>query len=200
MDRRKIRGLCLIAIVVSFLGFWVENIWIAATKGYINNRSMILPFLLGYGLATVALWCMFGTPTQPRLFGIDLTFQNRAVQFALYYLLLCLCVTVGEILLGTAMEFFCGIKWWDYSNLPLNITKYTTVPTSLGFGFLIFVFMRFIFEPLLSLFSKLSHPILDWVTGIAIICLTADMIRNIIWMYHNHKTFKFWKIFLSDIF
>ena len=30
----------IMAAVVSFLGFVVENIWLAMTKGYINNRNM----------------------------------------------------------------------------------------------------------------------------------------------------------------
>ena len=37
----------LMATVVSFLGFVVENVWLAFTKGYIDNRNMALPFLLG---------------------------------------------------------------------------------------------------------------------------------------------------------
>lgn len=41
----------IMAAVVSFLGFVVENIWLAMTKGYINNRNMNAPFLQGYGLA-----------------------------------------------------------------------------------------------------------------------------------------------------
>ena len=36
----------IMAAVVSFLGFVVENIWLAMTKGYINNRNMNAPFLL----------------------------------------------------------------------------------------------------------------------------------------------------------
>ena len=37
----------IMAAVVSFLGFVVENIWLAMTKGYINNRNMNAPFFTG---------------------------------------------------------------------------------------------------------------------------------------------------------
>ena len=47
----------IMAAVVSFLGFVVENIWLAMTKGYINNRNMNAPFLLGYGLL-ILLECL----------------------------------------------------------------------------------------------------------------------------------------------
>ena len=52
----------IMAAVVSFLGFVVENIWLAMTKGYINNRNMNAPFLLGYGLLILFMYAVFGTP------------------------------------------------------------------------------------------------------------------------------------------
>jgi hypothetical protein len=51
----------IMAAVVSFLGFVVENIWLAMTKGYINNRNMNAPFLLGYGLLILFMYAVFGT-------------------------------------------------------------------------------------------------------------------------------------------
>ena len=50
----------IMAAVVSFLGFVVENIWLAMTKGYINNRNMNAPFLLGYGLLILFMYAVFG--------------------------------------------------------------------------------------------------------------------------------------------
>lgn len=46
----------IMAALISFLGFIVENVWLAATKGYINNRNMNAPFLLGYGLLVISLF------------------------------------------------------------------------------------------------------------------------------------------------
>ena len=59
----------IMAAVVSFLGFVVENIWLAMTKGYINNRNMNAPFLLGYGLLILFMYAVFGTPAALRMFA-----------------------------------------------------------------------------------------------------------------------------------
>ena len=48
--------------IISFLGYCVENIWLAVTQQYINNRNMYFPFLLGYGLAVVGIYLIVGTP------------------------------------------------------------------------------------------------------------------------------------------
>jgi len=52
----------LTVTIISFLGYCVENIWLAVTQQYINNRNMYLPFLLGYGLTVVGIYLIFGTP------------------------------------------------------------------------------------------------------------------------------------------
>lgn len=46
----------LTVTIISFLGYCVENIWLAVTQQYINNRNMYLPFLLGYGLTVVGIY------------------------------------------------------------------------------------------------------------------------------------------------
>ena len=46
----------MMVALISFLGFLVENLWLALTKGYINNRNMNAPFLLGYGMLVVAMY------------------------------------------------------------------------------------------------------------------------------------------------
>ena len=52
----------LMIVVSSFIGFVVENLWLWETKGYIDNRNMNLPFLLGYGLACFLVFVLLGTP------------------------------------------------------------------------------------------------------------------------------------------
>ena len=45
---------------ISFLGFLLENIWLAARKGYIDNRNMNTPFMLGYGIAVMGFYFVLG--------------------------------------------------------------------------------------------------------------------------------------------
>lgn len=60
--RYAIATYILMAVLVSFLGFVVEDGWLALTKGYIDNRNMHLPFLFGYGIAMVGLYRFSARP------------------------------------------------------------------------------------------------------------------------------------------
>ena len=80
MKTTEIAALFMLIAVVSFLGFVVENIWLWGTKGYIDNRNMCLPFLIGYGLAIVAIHALFGTPSQLILLGKRLGIRNKIVK------------------------------------------------------------------------------------------------------------------------
>lgn len=198
MKLRQLFALFLIIALVSFLGFCVENIWLAMTKGYMNNRNMRLPFLLGYGLAIVAIYAMFGTPQAPRLFTLAIPIQSKFLRIASYYLIVCLCVMVGEIALGTFVEKTCGIVWWNYSQLPLHITKYTSVPTTLAFGFLITVFMGCFFTPAYTYFSGTSSKLLAALACGLMLLMVIDFIHSGIAMYAHGALLETWKIDLSD--
>jgi len=62
MKKHNPYALAMIGILVSFAGFVVENIWRLLTKGIVDNRGMLLPFLAGYGMALIAFYLLFGTP------------------------------------------------------------------------------------------------------------------------------------------
>ncbi len=196
MDRQKERAasMCLLITVVSFLGFWVENIFCAFTGGFMDNRNMIFPFLLGYGLAIMAIYLMFGTPIAPKFFGIDLRSENKFKNILVFFLIAFLCVSVGECVLGTFVEETCGIIWWDYSDIPMNITKYTSVPTSAGFAFLITVFMGCFCEPLLKAFSKINKKVLYALAVIFMALLVSDFLFCAVRMFETGELLKIWQI------
>ena len=85
----------LMMSLISFLGFLLENIWISVRKGYVDNRNMNLPFLLGYGIAVMFIYFVLGVPDKSNAF--------------LYCVICFIIVSLGEILLGTVVEKICGI-------------------------------------------------------------------------------------------
>ncbi len=199
MKINQIIALLLIIAIVSFLGFWVENIWLAVTKGYMDNRNMCLPFLLGYGLAIIAIFAMFGTPRNPRLFAYTLPLQSKLLRTAVYYLIACLCVMLGEIALGTFVEKVCGIVWWNYSDLPLHITKYTSIPTTAAFGFLITVFMGCFFTPAYTYFSGRESKALGILAVALMGLLTLDFVHSAAGMYMHGELLEIWNIRMCGI-
>lgn len=190
----KALALIFIIIFISFLGFITENLFICFRSGFIDNRNMIFPFLLGYGLAVFSIYKLFGTPDFPLFWGKELNIESKVLSFAYYYLIAFLCVSVGEVILGFAMEWTCNIKWWDYSDLPLHITQYTSVPTSMVFAFLITIFMKYLFNPLLNIFSSLNPQFLSIVAISALVLLSIDFIHSAIYMFKNHQTLNLWRI------
>ena len=63
----KITPYIIVVVAVSILGFVTENIWIGMRFGYFDNRGMMLPGLLGYGMAMVGMFLILRTPGNPQL-------------------------------------------------------------------------------------------------------------------------------------
>ena len=194
MKSAEVFALCLIVTIISFLGFVVENVWLSMTKGYIDNRNMTLPFLLGYGIAIVLIYFLFGTPERLKIFGFETQITSTFAQTVIYYGIVIVCVSVGEIVLGTFVEKTCGIIWWDYTRLPMHITRYTTIPTSMAFSLGITVFMRRFFTPLMNRFLQMESDNLKFwaITFMTLLCV--DFFVNAIRIAATGELRSTWKI------
>ena len=201
-DASTIHSLVAVVVVVSFLGYLVENIFLLFKCGFCNNRGMIFPFLLGYGFAILFVYIMFGTPDKPQFFGYKIRNNiNRSLQ---YYIFLALTVGIGEILLGTSVEMFTGIVWWDYTSIPLHITKYTSVPTTAAFALMIFTFMKFFFKPVCGIADYLAKKKKLKILYITFALIIVDFIFSSIYMIKHGAFIELWhrnieKIHLNNI-
>ncbi len=194
MKMIQILALCMVMVVVSFLGFVVENVWLAITKGFMDNRNMCLPFLIGYGLAMVAILVLLGTPGEVVLLGNKLNIRRKYVSKLLYFLLVVVCICIGEILLGKLVEYTCGFYWWDYSRLPMRITRYTTIPTSMGFALMVTAFMDNCFVPLINKFEAWDYDKLRLTAVSLMILLMGDFVHNARRMYKDREMQPRWRI------
>ena len=183
--------------LISFLGFLVENLWLALTKGYINNRNMNAPFLVGYGMLVVAMYFLFGTPDEmnlPKRMRKRATTRYR--RYALYFLGAMLFVCIGEIVLGVVVEGMCGIEYWNYSGIPLHITKYTSIPTSAAFASMITLFMGRFFQPILRFLSRLDYRILRVVSVTLCVIMLWDFLLSFGVLIRKKDFYRKWKILL----
>lgn len=177
----------MMIIFVSFLGFVLENIWLAATKGYIDNRNMNLPFLFGYGLVIIGFYTLIGTPANLKItewFGV---YFSRRGGFIFYFFVSVILVSVGEMLLGTFVERIFGFEYWNYSRLPLHITKYTSVPTSMGFGLIITLFMGYFFDNIMNQIHNMSDITVKVIGSVLMLLITADFIYSFAVMYRKRS-------------
>ncbi len=174
----------LMIAFVSFLGFLLENAWLAVTKGFIDNRNMTMPFLLGYGLAIIAFYIVLGTPEHMLLLGRYEVSGSVTERTAFYFLCIMVLVSVGEVLLGTIMERLCHMEYWNYSWVPLHITKYTSIPTSLGFATIITLFMGRRFEAIMDVFAEMNSSL---ACVVSIVLMGAMCIDYVCSVYKMHR-------------
>ncbi len=195
MKNKKIYSMSMLIVVVSFIGFCVENIWMSVRSGMMDNRNMHLPFLIGYGLAVAAIYVLFGTPTKPRLLKYKIDTGRKYLDVCVYFLIAAFCVSIGELVLGNLAEKLFGLEWWNYSSLPLNITKYTSIPTTFGFSILITVFMQFFAEPILNWFEKLNGNVLCVLACVCMTALIIDFVYSMFLMYKTQDFVNIWAIY-----
>ncbi len=186
-------ALSLVVAVVSLIGFIVENIWLVLRYGEINNRNMHLPFLFGYGLAMLAVYMLFGTSKNPKFILKALNLKNVYSRRIALYIMAFICVCLGESLIGIIVEKLCGFTWWDYTSVPLNLGKYTSVTTSALFALLILFFMDFIFTPLYNFFISLNPTLLKWLSISLLTIMSLDFINSALYMLVKKKLLKKWR-------
>lgn len=152
----------LMMIVCSFLGWFSENVFRAITVGTVDSRFMHLPFLGVYGLCVLALYGLCGTPDSFRILNKRLLTggDTKAQRYICYCIIIAAAVNIGEIAVGSFCEAVSGKILWNYSNIPLHFTKYTSVPTTAGITAAVFILMKFGFTPLMRLMqARISYRV-----------------------------------------
>lgn len=108
-------------------------------------------------------------------------------------------VSVGEILLGTIVEKLCGIEYWNYASLPMHITKYTSVPTSIGFASMITFFMGKCFTPLMGWISRLDSSELRAVSTMLMAVMVVDFFYSFYQMIYTKDFYLKWQVELHGL-
>lgn len=154
--------------VYGFLG-WCTEVAFAACKEhrFVNRGFLNGPFCPIYGFG-VSLVIIFLTPYRSNLI--------------LLYIASIILVTLLEGITGWAMDKIFHNKWWDYSNMPLNIGGYVCLPFSLVWGIACVAIMNLI-HPLihhvLALMPRTLGIVLIVLFGILLIidtCVTTSAI------------------------
>ncbi len=193
----KTYSLAMMVIFVSFLGFVVENIWLSLTKGYMDNRNMCMPFLIGYGLTCIVLYALLGSPAEFVPFSSQL-FENCSARKLAYFFTVFVLVCVGEIALGSFTERFFGFYYWNYERLPLHITRYTSVPTSLAFAVMITLFMEYCYMPIYNKVCTVSSYRLQLLSVIVFTMLFVDFLSSFKKMHDTHTENQRWVIYTQS--
>ncbi len=163
-----------------------------------DNRNMIFPFLVGYGLAVILIYLLFGVPNKLRFFRKSIQIKSKLLWLVLYFFIVMVCICIGEILLGKLVEKTCHFCWWDYSKIPLHITQYTSIPTSAGFSVLIVIFMHTMFMPLYEYFLSWQDSVLRNTSLLLSILMIGDYLYNTYFMYTKKSMQIRWRIYRKN--
>ena len=154
-------------IIYSVLGYIIETIFGIITKGTWESRQSFLygPFCGIYGLGAVIM-----------ILSLQYFNQNNNRLF------------IGGFIVGSLIEYIVSwvgemilnVKWWDYSNMPLNLNGRICVFFSIFWGFLAIYLMSYINPKIDRLIewikSKISIKKLKVITLIVIIFLFVDFV------------------------
>lgn len=152
-------------IVYSFLGYIIETVFGMVTKGVVESRQSFLygPFCCIYGLGAVVM-----------IVTLQYFNQNNNRLF------------IGGFIVGSIIEYivswygeiFLNVKWWDYSNMPLNINGRICVFFSLFWGILAIYLISYVNPKIDKLInwikSKFSIKLLKTATVVTILFLFID--------------------------
>ena len=154
-------------IIYSILGYIIETLFGIATKGVWESRQSFLygPFCAIYGVGA-ALMIIF--------------LHKYSKRYNTLFVLGFIIGSIVEYLVSFFGEIILHVKWWDYSNMPLNINGRICVFFSIFWGFLAIYLICSVnpkIDDLIEWFkSKFSMKTLKIVISITIIALFINCI------------------------
>lgn len=154
-------------IIYSIIGYIIETLFGIVTKGVWESRQSFLygPFCAIYGLGAVVM-----------ILSLQYFNKNNNSLFFGGFIV----GSIVEYVVSLFGEIILNVKWWDYSDMPLNINGRVCVYFSLFWGFLAIYLMSYANPRVDKLInwikSKFSLKFLKTSTVCLIIFLFIDCI------------------------
>lgn len=128
--------------VYSFLGWLIENIYsFFTTKLFFKEGFFIGPFKPMYGFAPVLLISLISEDTH-----------------WLTAILICLAIpTLIEYISGFLLYSYFHRRWWDYSNIPLQLHGHICLSFSICWVLLSIVCLKWVHPPLAYLYETIQY-------------------------------------------
>lgn len=154
-------------IIYSVIGYIIETIFGIVTKGLWESRQSFLygPFCGIYGVGAVIM-----------IIFLQYFSKNHNTLFIGGFII----GSITEYIVSFLGEMILHVKWWDYSNMPLNINGRICVYFSFFWGFLAMYLMGWLNPKIDKLIdwikSKINIKTLKTITALSIIAILIDCI------------------------
>lgn len=157
--------LVLLFFIYAFLGWCTEVAFAACCEGRFVNRGFLNgPVCPIYGFGVVGVVLLL-RPIQDNL----------------------LLLFLGSVAVTTAIEFVTGFvlekafhaKWWDYSDMPLNIMGYVCLLFSLLWGAACVVVVRLVHPLICGVLGLIPHPLQIVLASVFGVVMVVDIAATV---------------------
>lgn len=147
--------------IYAFLG-WCGEVAFAAVKEkrFVNRGFLNGPLCPIYGVGVAAI------------VGVG---SLAGDNWILLYIVSAVVTSLIELFTGYVLEKLFHMRWWDYSNLPLNIGGYICLPFSLLWGFACVVIIKGIHPVIAGMVGWLPEALSWLLLMIFLITLLLDL-------------------------
>lgn len=157
----ELHEILLCFFIYGFLGWCTEVAFAAAKeKRFVNRGFLNGPICPIYGIGVVAVVLLL------------MPYKN---QLFILYVMSIIVVTVLEWVTGFILEKLFHSKWWDYSNMPLNLNGYVCLLFSLIWGVACVVIVKWI-HPLIYKGVKILP---DWLGTVLLVVLGIGILADL---------------------
>ncbi|MBR1802665.1 MAG: putative ABC transporter permease [Clostridia bacterium] len=150
--------------IYSVAGFVIETIFGAVTKGVIESRQSFVygPFCAIYGVGALAM---------------ILLLRYCKKNFKSLFIGGFIVGSIVEYIVSLIGELIFHVKWWDYSDMPLNINGRVCVYFSIFWGFLAVCFLQYIHPHIEKLIDKIQQKFSEkFLKGIIVFLFIFQLI------------------------
>lgn len=157
----ELHEILLCFFIYGFLGWCTEVAFAAAKeKRFVNRGFLNGPICPIYGIGVVAVVLLL------------MPYKN---QLFILYVMSIIVVTALEWVTGFILEKLFHSKWWDYSNMPLNLNGYVCLLFSLIWGVACVVIVKWI-HPLIYKGVKILP---DWLGTVLLVVLGIGILADL---------------------
>lgn len=151
--------------IYCFIGWIWETCYVSVIQGkWVNRGFMSGPFLPIYGSGAVIVLIT------------TLPFRTEAVTVFFAGMI---SATILEYCTGVVMEKLFHVRYWDYSNQPLNLKGHICVISSLAWGGFSVILTLYAHNPIERFVLRMNGNLLEFLVFILTVIISIDMFESI---------------------
>ncbi len=172
--RASFYEMVLVFTIAAIAGYFIETGFVFLSVGKIVKRGMLIgPYCPIYGFGALILYSCF--------YNIKSSIKN----IPLIFLMASLILGSFELVCGIGFKYILNIEMWNYSDKPLNILNYTTVPILIGWGILGTIYVFLIHPIILKFVNKFKPSIMRKIALVISVIFICDFIISVLIIGNN---------------